>query len=254
MEITKLLNVILDETKLVLFKPKEYVEKAGEQSIAHAVIKMLVYLVVAGIFNFIIGLIKPSAFIFNTGSFLFNFFLTPIAGIAGLFIAAVILMVFSAILGGSSDFKKSINILASLMAAYIIFLPVIMILVALGLTSLTMLGGVSVLMAIYSLWLMYSTFTAGLKTKPFRTKIFLGLIAAVLLFAAFMLSLIPGIMSHVLYEGGVKDAKFIITLDTSVPSGQVAFDKTTSTTTVGIKFGKTQAEIDTIKRFFKPKR
>jgi len=99
-----------------------------------------------------------------------------IAAIIGLFIGAVILLVISSICKGSTDFEANLRVTAALM----VIMPINALLGFAGHLNLYFGVIVSIVVGLYSLWMLYNALVEALKTNPETTKIVSYVLVAIL--------------------------------------------------------------------------
>src|SRR3990172_5940625 len=178
---------ILDFTKFIqdsrqtLQSPKEFFYSMPKKGgFVEPIIKAAVYGLIAGIILFIWSLLHLSAGRgmmggYMGGSGIMIIISSLIAAIIGLFIGGIIVLIVSAICGGTTDFEANVRVVAALM----VLSPVN------ALLSFTMglnlyLGSIiSVLVALYGIWLLYSALTSALSAKEGSAKIVSIVLAAI---------------------------------------------------------------------------
>ncbi|MCE5347775.1 MAG: YIP1 family protein [Bacteroidales bacterium] len=165
-------KLFIKESKDVLTNPKSYFSTMKTSGgMTEPLIKAVLYGAIAGAFAFIWSLFHIGAV-----SSIMAFMWYTIAAIVGLFIGAVILMVISSICKGSTDFEANARVIAAVM----VVLPVSALL---GFTSwINIYFGaiVSLVINIFSLWLLYKGLVEALKSKPELTKTVTFVLAAVI--------------------------------------------------------------------------
>ena len=116
-------NRFIEETKSVLLSPADYfssMQKSG--GFPEPLIKAVIYGAVAGLINLIWAVLFSSSMggmfggMFGGGIGVFGLVMGIIGSIIGLFVGGVILLVISAICGGSTDYESNVRATASLMA------------------------------------------------------------------------------------------------------------------------------------------
>ena len=141
------------------------------------IIKALIYGVIAGIFAFLWSVLKLGAV--TTGMFggaigIMAFIWILIGALVGLFIGAVIVLIISAICGGSTDYEANARVTASLM----VLMPITALFGFIG-------GGVGSLIGfvinLYGLLMLYHALTGSLKGKVGTSKIITIILLRILL-------------------------------------------------------------------------
>lgn len=173
---------IIKESKETLLSPATYfagIQKTG--GFLEPIIKVLVYGLVAGAFYFlwsVLGLSSAGAFgaMLGGGVGIMALVAQLIFAVIGLFIGAVIILIISAICGGSTDFEANLRVSASLM----VLAPINAILSVLGGLNLWLGGVVSLIVSLYGLWLLYNALTKALGGKEGVARV-IAIVLAVLL-------------------------------------------------------------------------
>jgi hypothetical protein len=157
------------DTKDVLTSPKSYfasMQKTG--GFVDPIVRAAICGVIAGIFSFLLGLLSFSAlWAFGAGVGFTSIILSPIFAVIGLFIGGIIILIISAISGGSTDFETNIRVSASLMVLY----P-IQVLLTFTYGINIYLGAVIVLLvSLYGIWLFFNALVHALSAKESVAKI-----------------------------------------------------------------------------------
>jgi len=180
----------LNDSKMALLKPKEYFTSMPVSGgLVEPIIKALIYGTVAGIFNLIWGLLH----IGGVAGGMFGGMLggtigvmaliwSIIGALIGLFIGGVILLVFSAICGGNTDYEANVRVAASLM----VISPIKALFGFLGISFLGSLVGLVI--SLYAIWMLFHALNGSLKSKPESSKI-LSIVLAALLVIFFLVGL-----------------------------------------------------------------
>jgi len=164
----------IDETKATLITPAEYfpvMVKTG--GYAEPLIKALIYGTIAAIINLIWATLSLTAVngalggLLGGGVGVMGLVMSIIGSIIGLFIGGAILLVLSAICGGSTDYEANVRATASLMALS----PISALFGFLSGISLWLGGIVSIAVSLYGLWLLYNALTKGLGGKEGPAKV-----------------------------------------------------------------------------------
>lgn len=177
---------LIKDSKAVLLNPKDYFTKMPVTGgFVEPIIKVLIYGVIIGIFSFIwsltgLGISGTPSWLGGGGGF------TALIGsiifaVIGLFIGGVIMLIISAILGGNTNYETSVRVVASIMVIRIIS------------SALGFFGGISLYLSaivsiVISLWCLYITYhalTLTLKAKEKGTKIFLIVMAVIVVITSF---------------------------------------------------------------------
>ena len=141
------------------------------------IVKALIYGAVAGIFTFLWSLLKIGAA--TTGMLggavgIMAFIWAIIGALIGLFIGAVVVLIISAICGGSTDFEANARVTASLM----VLMPITALFGFIG-------GGVGSLIGfvinLYGLLMLYHALNESLKGKEGTSKVLTIILAVILL-------------------------------------------------------------------------
>lgn len=175
-------NKFIEETKAVLLTPADYfasMQKSG--GFAEPLIKAVIYGTVAGVINLIWAALSLSAAagmmggMFGGGIGVAGLIMSIIGSIIVLFLGGAILLVISAICGGSTDYESNVRSIASLMALS----PVSALLGFLSGISLTLGGLVSIAISLYGIWMLYNALTKALGAKEGAAKV-ISIILAVI--------------------------------------------------------------------------
>ena len=173
----------IDDSKSVLINPKAYftsMPKAG--GFAEPIVKAVIYGAIAGILGMIWSIIGLS----GVGRGIFGGMLgggmgimvlvgALIGSIIGLFIGAIIILVISAICGGSTDFEANTRVSASLMVLY----PISSLFGFAGGIHFLLGALISLLIALYGLYLLYNALVYALGGKEGTAKIIAIIIAVI---------------------------------------------------------------------------
>ena len=163
----------------VLTKPKAYF--AGmpvKGGFGVPIVKALIYGAVAGIFSLIWSLLKIGGVAEGWGIFggaigIMAFIWAIIGALIALFIGAVIMLIISAICGGSTDYEANARVTASLM----VLMPISALFGFIG-------GGVGSLITfiinIYGMFMLYHALIGSLKGKEGTSKIITIILAVIL--------------------------------------------------------------------------
>jgi len=173
------LNAFIKESKETLLNPKAYfstMPTAG--GMAEPVIKALIYGVVAGIIVFLWGILGLGGLtgVFGAGIGAMGLVYTVLSAVIGLFIGAVIVLIISAICKGNTDFEACLRVVASVMVVF----PVSALLGFITGISPVLGGIIGLCVNLYALYLLYFGLTESLKTNPGTTKIFMYVLAVLM--------------------------------------------------------------------------
>lgn len=162
-----------------LTKPKAYfADMPVKGGFGVPIVKAIIYGAVAGIFALIWSLLKIGGAAEGLGIFggaigIMAFIWAIIGALIGLFIGAVILLIISAICGGSTDYEANARVTASIM----VLMPIGALFGFIG-------GGVGSLITfiinVYGLYMLYHALTGSLKGKEGTSKIITVIIAIIL--------------------------------------------------------------------------
>lgn len=180
------LKALIEDSKAVLFNPKDYYTKMPiTGGFVEPIIKVLIYGAIIGIFSFIWSLTGLGAsgvpswlgggvgFMALIGSIIF--------AVIGLFIGGLIMLIISAILGGNTDYETNVRVVASIMVISIISS-------ALGFfdgINLYLSAIVSIAISLWGLYITYLALTLTLKAGEKGSKIFLIVIAVIVVITSF---------------------------------------------------------------------
>lgn len=165
----------INDTKEVLTSPKNYfasMQKTGD--FVDPVIRAAIYGFIAGIFSFMWGFLHLSVLWAYGGRVgITSIIVFPIFAVIGLFIGSVILLIISAICGGSTDFEANVRVTASLMALY----PIQALLVFTSGISIYLGAVVLLLISLYGLWLCFNALVQALSAKESTAKVIMIIFA-----------------------------------------------------------------------------
>ncbi len=171
----------IEDSKSVLTAPKEYFSSMPKTGgFVEPLIKATIYGLVAGVLYFIWGLLHLSAGAGMLGGMIgggigvMAIIGSIIGAIIGLFIGAIILLVVSAICGGSTDFEANVRVSASLM----VLSPVSALLSFATGINLWLGGIVSLCVSLYGIYLLYHALINALQAKEGSAKVISIILAA----------------------------------------------------------------------------
>ena len=181
-------NLFIKESKDVLVNPKSYFSTMKTSGgMTEPLIKAVIYGAVAGAITFLWSLLKLGAMgggVFGGAIGIMAFIWSIIAAIIGLFIGGAIILVISAICKGSTDFEANVRVTAALM----VIMPINALLGFAAHINLYFGVIVSLIVSLYSIWMLYNGLVQALKANPETAKIVSYIIAAL-----FVLILLLGI-------------------------------------------------------------
>jgi len=179
-------NKFIEDSKTALLSPQEYFANMPTKGgFGEPIIKALIYAAIGGVFTFLWTSVGMQ---FATGSSwlgggigVMAFIGSLIAGIIGLFIGAVIMLIISSILGGSNDFESNLRVVASLMVVGVLsnlfnFFDSI---------NLYLSAFVSIAFSLWSLWMTYHALVQTLKAKESGSKVLMIVLAVLMVIATF---------------------------------------------------------------------
>jgi hypothetical protein len=174
------LNLFIKESKDVLLNPKSYFSTMKTSGgMTEPLVKAVIYGAVAGAITFLWSLLKLGAMGgsgFGGAIGIMAFIWSVIAAIIGLFIGGAILLVISSICKGSTDFEANVRVTAALM----VIMPINALLGFAGHLNLYFGVIISLIVSLYSLWMLYNGLVQALKANPETAKIVSYILAALL--------------------------------------------------------------------------
>ncbi|MFN8240133.1 MAG: Yip1 family protein [Bacteroidales bacterium] len=179
-------NLFLRESRETLLNPKSYFTNLKlTGGIAEPLIKAVIYGALAGLISLIwgvlnLGIVMPSLIGTAVG---FKAVLGAIlSSVVGLFIGAVLLLVVSSICKGNTDFEANLRVTASMM----VFLPVSYLFQVLSGIRLYLGLVVSLIIGLYTLWVLYNGIVAALKGQAASAKIVCYVLAVFIVLSSVM--------------------------------------------------------------------
>lgn len=172
-------NAFVKESTDVLVKPDYFSTLKTSGGMTEPLIKAVIYGVIAGIFNFLWGVLHLTigGSIFGGAVGVMAFFSSVIGALIGLFIGGVLMLILSAICKGNTDYEANVRVTAALM----VMMPIS---AALGFASgVSYYLGIIVSLAVgfFGLWLTYKALVQALKAKPDTSRIAVIVLGALLL-------------------------------------------------------------------------
>lgn len=172
----------IDDTKATILTPAEYfsvMPKTG--GFAEPLIKAVIYGFVAALINLLWMTLSLGAVggafggMIGGGVGVMGLVMSVIGSIIALFIGGAIVLVISAICGGSTDYESNVRVTASLMAIS----PISALFGFLSGFSLWLGGLASIAVSLYGLWLLYNALIKALGGKEGPAKV-ISIILAVI--------------------------------------------------------------------------
>src|SRR6056297_1269410 len=159
------LKKVFEESKMVLFSPKEYfssMETSG--GLGAPILKVLVYGVIAGIFALLWSVLNLSGIgggMFGGAIGIGAFFMTIIFAVIGVFVGGVIILIISSICNGNGEFEPNMRVAAAIM----VVLPINAFLGFFGGISHALDAIIGFAVNIYALYMLYTAVTRTLEGK-----------------------------------------------------------------------------------------
>ena len=174
---------IIDDSRNVLINPKEYFTSMPKKGgFGEPIIKAAIYGALAGVIGLIWSIIGLSSVGggmfgggFGGGMGIMVLIRALIFSVIGLFVGAVIILVLSAICGGSTDFEANTRVSASLMVLY----PINALFSFAGRIHYSLGAIVSLIVALYGVFLLYNALMYSLGGKQGTAKIVSIIIAVI---------------------------------------------------------------------------
>ncbi len=172
----------IDETKATLLTPADYfsvMPKTG--GFAEPLIKAVIYGFVAALINLLWMTLSLGAIggafggMLGGGVGVMGLVMSVIGSIIALFIGGAIVLVISAICGGSTDYEANVRVTASLMAIS----PISALFGFLSGFSLWLGGIASIAVSLYGLWLLYNALIKALGGKEGPAKVITIILAVI---------------------------------------------------------------------------
>lgn len=164
-------NVFIADSIKSLQDPKAYFgELKTSGGFEIPIIKALIYGVLAGIINYIwvvAGLSAMGAGLFGIAAGPFMIFGSAIGALIGLFIGGVIMLIFSAICTGNTDYEANVRVTASLM----VLMPISALFNIMHGFSYVLVSIIGIVINAYGLWMIYNALTQTLKAKEGSAKV-----------------------------------------------------------------------------------
>ncbi len=173
-------NSFIKESIDSIFKPKEYFSSMRTSGgLGEPILKALMYGVLTGIIRLIWGLLHLSVGGGMLGGAIgFMALIWSIIGaLIGVFVGGIIILIISAICGGSTDFESNIRVSAAMM----VLMPVGAFFGFLGGINLTLLSIVSSVINLYGLYMLCHALVGSLKGKEGSAKVISWVFAALII-------------------------------------------------------------------------
>lgn len=183
----------INESKEILLNPKDgFAHLPKEGGYVEPIIKAVLYGLVAGIISFLYSIAGMTTMgmmgggrhgmggILGGAVGVGALIITPIMAVVGLFIGGVVLLIISAIGGGSTNYEHNVRATAASMVIY----PVSALL---GIASfLNLYAGllVGILVSLYGLWMLFNALVHYLSAKEGTSKIIVGILALIVVFTS----------------------------------------------------------------------
>ena len=207
-------NKFLKDSIATITRPREYFETLKlDGGMGEPIIKAVIYGIIAGIFALLWSVLKIGAVaggVFGGAVGIMAFIWAVVGAIIGLFIGAVVILIISAICGGSTDFEANLRVSASLM----VLAPVSAFFGFFGAISFALGIIIGLAINLFGLYLLYLALIGSLKAKASTAKIIAFVLAALML-----LFMLIGI-------GAKRTAnKFMREYGIEINEGERSFDK-----------------------------
>lgn len=173
----------IDDSKNVLMAPKDFfAAMPKEGGLVDPVIKALIYGLVAGIINFIWGLLGMTILgaLGGVGGAA-GLIATPIAALIGLFIGGVIVLILSAICGGNKTYEANVRVVAALM----VMMPINALFAFTIKINIYLYVIISLLISLYGLWLLLNALVSALGGKDMTAKVICGILAIIVVLSSY---------------------------------------------------------------------
>ena len=171
---------VFEDSKKVLFKPKEYFSSMPvEGGIGEPILKALIYGVVAGVFSLLWSILNVSGFtgvIFWGDVVIMAFLGSVIWAVLGVFIGAVIVLILSAIAKGNNDFEANMRVTASVM----VIMPINAFLGFTAAISGNFGAFITLLVNLWAVYMLYFGITQALKSEISTSRVIHYVLAAIM--------------------------------------------------------------------------
>jgi hypothetical protein len=165
------LNKILKDSRETLLNPKDYFGSMPlTGGFTEPLIKAAIYGTLAGLFALlwsVLGFSAAGVGFLGGAIGIMALIWTIVGAVIGLFIGGVIMLVISAICGGNTDYEANVRVTASLMVMY----PINALLAFFNGINFTLGGIITLVVGLYSIYLLYLAAIHALKGKESSAKI-----------------------------------------------------------------------------------
>ncbi|MES0489713.1 MAG: YIP1 family protein [Leptospirales bacterium] len=189
----------MDDSIKTVVAPKEYFTTMPlTGGFIEPLIKAAIYGALAGVITFlwiIIGLGKITAMSGGAGlvaAGIGSLIITPIIGVAGLFIGGAIILAISAIAGGKTDYEASVRVASAIM----VVMPIGAVFYFINSISFTLGALISMGINLYSLWILFNALITSLTAKESVIKIVLGILALLALIGGLYMLLAVSVFAN----------------------------------------------------------
>ncbi len=173
----------IEDSQNTLLKPKEYFSSMPKEGgMGEPVIKAVLYGAVAGLFTLlwsVLGLTALGGGMFGGmlggGIGIMAFIGSVIFAIIGLFVGGVIVLIISAICGGTTDYEANVRVTASLM----VLSPISSLFGFLSYIHFSLGAVVSLVIGLFGVWLLYNAVVNSLQGKEGTAKVISIILAAI---------------------------------------------------------------------------
>jgi len=163
-----------------VLNPKSFFSSFNvEGGIGEPVIKALIYGALSGVFTFLWSVLNVSGLtggLFGGAIGIMGFIWAIIGAVIGLFLGAVVVLIISAICGGSTDYVANARVTAALM----VLMPISALFGFLTGINVMLSTVVGLLINIYGLYMLYYALVGPLKGKESSAKVLTWILVAVL--------------------------------------------------------------------------
>ncbi len=174
-------NEFVKESKEVLVNPKSYFSTMKTTGgIPEPLIKAVIYGAIAGAFTFLWSLLNLSgggSSMLGGAIGIMAFIMSIISAVIGLFVGGVVLLIISSICKGNNDFEANVRVTAAVM----VVMPISAFLGFAGGISFYLGTAVTIIVTLYSFWLLYNGLIEALKAKQDTVRILLLVFAAIVI-------------------------------------------------------------------------
>ena len=172
------MKLIVEDSKNTLIYPKRYFSMLrGKSDLVQSILKAVVYGAAAGILGMIWRFAVPSAYdgMFMAPGGIMQLLGAVVASIIALFVGAAIVLVFSAIGGGSTDFEAAARVSASILVLY----PVYVLFGIFAAVNFFLAYALSLAVSLYGIFLLYCALYLALGCREKTARIIAILLAII---------------------------------------------------------------------------